>query len=216
MQAFQVKKHQYVVFVPLPQQDFVHPQHRYQPLRLAETARAPSLPFEDLQYHHLVQPFLKCDLLTGGILHAFVDVLLKTLCLSPFRVDPRQVLGEGLIAHSTIKTPLRKIGQRSHPPDVQVAHAALSRCVNMMRRLLTTWADGYVVFVFAEQMQILLPLLFLNGKPGHVHTRQSQQIAQGGCDHRFRCQLGYAFHRSCCILGNLSVGADSSHHTSSG
>jgi hypothetical protein len=65
---------------------------------------------------------------------------------------------------------------------VELMYTALLLFVNFGRCLQASRAYGHIVFVFTEQVQILLLVLFLNGKSSDAHSGQTQQIAQG-----FRC-----------------------------
>ncbi len=169
-----------------PQRDFVHSQDVYSTIiNLAGSALRLSL--EDIQHRRFTQPFLESDSSSGClVLHSLVDVHLEGPRLSPFGIDPLQVLSEGLAAHFTVKAPLRKMHQGLHPPHVQVAYTAILLVVATGCRLHATWADGYVVFMFTKQVQILLLALLFNSKPAYSHAWQTQQITQ--CFRRHRLQ----------------------------
>ena len=149
----------------------------------AISKQALSLPFEDIQYGGFMQPFLESHLLSRRfVLHSFVDVHLEDPGLPSFGINPLQTLCKGFATYMAIKAPLRKMHQRFHSPDIQVTYTTLLSLVNFIRHFQTTRAYGHIMFMFAEQVQILFLVLFLNGKSSDSHSGQTQQITQG-----FRC-----------------------------
>jgi hypothetical protein len=198
--SFQIGEHQRILLVSLPQQNLIHAQSAYSPTSdLAGSTLC--LPFEDSQHGRFTQPFLERHLLARRfVLHSFVDVHLEAPGLSSLGIDPLRVFCEGLATYGTIKTPLRRMHQRLHSPDVQVTDTTLLLFVNFVRHLQTTWAYGHIVFMFTEQVQILFLVFFLDGTSSDSH---SQQIAQGFRRHCLRRQTIYSFHCSCCISGYL-------------
>jgi hypothetical protein len=201
--SFQIGKQQCILLMSFMQRDFVHPQNAYS-IIICLTDSSLRLPLEDIQYRHFMQSFLKSHLFSRGlVLHALVDVHLETTGLAPFGFDPLQVLSEWFPTHNAIETPLRKMNQCLHPPDVQVTNKALLLFMHRGRRLQATRTDGHIVFVFTKQVQILLLVFLFNSKSGDDHSRQAQQITQGFRCHCLRCQTIYAIHCSSRIFRYL-------------